>query len=71
MSITFSRRTGIPLGLVTLAVAIFMTGCPGPAGPAGPPGPAGSGGGPPYVWICTPAHFPNGAGSPRSDLYVL
>ncbi|HEX3282359.1 MAG TPA: hypothetical protein VHR36_14075 [Pyrinomonadaceae bacterium] len=46
-------------------------GAPGPAGPQGPAGPAGSGGGPPYVWICTPAHRPNAAGSPRDDVYVF
>lgn len=53
----------------------------GPAGPqgasgaAGPPGPAGapgsSSGGPPYVWVCTPAHRPNASGSPRDDVYVF
>jgi hypothetical protein len=42
---------------------------PGPPGPAGPPG--SSAGGPPYVWICTPAHFTNGGGGPRSDVYVF
>ena len=32
----------------------------GPAGPAGPPGPPGSSsGGPPFVWVCTPANRPN------------
>ncbi|HYX70575.1 MAG TPA: hypothetical protein VE825_15680 [Terriglobales bacterium] len=47
-------------------------GPPGPAGPEGPPGPAGSSaGGPPFVWICTPANFPLSAGSPRADLYVF
>ena len=30
----------------------------GPAGPQGPQGPAGeSGGGPPFVWVCTPANY--------------
>jgi hypothetical protein len=48
----------------------------GPAGPAGPPGPqgaagSGSGGGPPYVWVCTPAHRPNSGGSPRDDVYIF
>ena len=41
----------------------------GPEGPPGPPGP--SSGGAPFVWVCTPASFPNGAGSPRSDLYIF
>jgi hypothetical protein len=45
------------------------TGPTGPAGPAGPPGP--SSGGPPFVWACTPAHLPNAAGSPRSDIYIF
>lgn len=55
-----------------------VTGPPGPAGstgPAGAPGPAGppgpSAGGPPYVWVCTAAHFPNGGGGPRDDVYVF
>jgi hypothetical protein len=71
MSLRFLIR-GNPssVGLVLLALVSLTTACQGPPGPPGPPGPAGSGGGPPYVWICTPAHFPNGAGSPRSDLYV-
>lgn len=75
MSIIPSSRTGSAcVGLVILAVAIMASGCQGPPGPAGPPGPVGppgAGGGPPYVWFCTPAHFPNGAGSPRSDLYII
>jgi hypothetical protein len=48
------------------------TGAKGDAGPQGPEGPAGpSSSGPPYVWICTPAHRPAGGGSPRSDVYVF
>src|SRR5262249_46826128 len=47
----------------------------GPAGPQGPQGPQGppgsSAGGPPFVWVCTPANFPNSAGSPRADIYVF
>jgi hypothetical protein len=50
-------------------------GPPGPTGPAGPTGPTGppgpSSGGPPYVWICTPASYPNTGGSPRADVYVF
>jgi len=72
MSVKASSRTGIAwFGLVILTVAFVASGCQGPPGPPGPPGPSGSGGGPPYVWVCTPAHFPLGAGSPRSDLYVF
>ena len=54
----------------------------GPEGPAGPTGPAGADGedgedgedatsGPPFVWICTPAHYPLAGGNPRADLYVF
>ncbi len=42
----------------------------GAQGPQGPPGPSSSGG-PPFVWICTPASYPNASGSPRADLYVF
>ena len=45
------------------------TGATGPAGPAGPPGP--SSGGPPFVWVCTPAHLYHGAGTNTSNLYVF
>ncbi len=48
------------------------TGPGGATGPAGPAGPAGaSAGGPPYVWVCMPAHRPNTIGSQRLDLYVF
>jgi hypothetical protein len=44
----------------------------GPTGPPGPPGPPGSSsGGPPFVWVCTPASFPNAGGGPRADVYVF
>src|SRR5215467_4965236 len=47
----------------------------GPAGPQGPQGPQGppgsSAGGPPFVWVCTPAFFRQAAGSPRADVYVF
>jgi hypothetical protein len=44
----------------------------GPQGPPGDPGPPGpSSGGPPFVWVCTPAHLANGGGSNRSHLYVF
>jgi hypothetical protein len=57
--------------VASLAVLFTLTACtPGPAGPSGPAGPPGASG-PPYVWVCTPAHLPNSAGSPRSDLYVF
>jgi hypothetical protein len=45
------------------------TGATGPAGPAGPPGP--SSGGAPFVWSCSPAHYPNSGGGQRADLYVF
>jgi hypothetical protein len=44
-------------------------GPPGPAGPAGPPGSASVG--PPYVWICTPAHYPLSGSNPRADVYAF
>src|SRR5204863_4846750 len=44
------------------------TGATGLAGPAGPPGP--SSGGPPFVWICTPAYLPMSGSNTRADLYV-
>jgi hypothetical protein len=44
-------------------------GAPGPAGPPGPPGP--SSGGAPFVWVCTPAQYPNRGGGARADLYVF
>lgn len=44
-------------------------GDPGPAGPAGPPGPSSSG--PPFVWICTPAHLYHNGGTNTSNLYVF
>ena len=48
------------------------TGPPGPKGDPGDPGPPGpSSGGPPFVWVCTPAHLANGGGSNRSHLYVF
>jgi hypothetical protein len=48
------------------------TGAQGPQGPQGPVGPPGaSSGGPPFVWVCTPAFYPNTAGSPRADLYIF
>jgi hypothetical protein len=56
-------------------------GNPGPQGPQGiqgaqgiqgPQGPQGaSAGGPPFVWVCTPAVYPLAAGNPRADLYVF
>lgn len=72
MNVTAVRRAGLPwLGFLT-AVLIAQSGCQGPAGPPGPPGPPGSSaGGPPYVWICTPAVYPMSAGNPRADLYVF
>jgi len=73
-----------PAGPVGPAGPAGAAGAPGATGPAGPEGPKGatgaagatgppgpSSGGPPYVWICTPAHRPSGGGSPRSDVYVF
>ncbi len=47
-------------------------GPPGPEGPPGPPGPPGpSAGGPPFTWICTPAHYPLSGSNTAADLYVF
>lgn len=47
-------------------------GDPGPAGPPGPTGPPGpSSGGPPFVWVCTPAHLYHNGGTNTSNLYVF
>ena len=69
MSITSVKRAGVAC-LAFLAL-VLLIGCQGPPGPAGPPGPSGSGGGPPYVWVCTPAHWPNMGSNSRADLYVF
>jgi hypothetical protein len=59
MNITRARRASIScVAGVLLIASIACT--PGP--------PAASG--PPYVWVCTPAHFPLGGGGPRQDVYV-
>lgn len=48
------------------------TGPQGLTGPAGPQGPAGiSAGGPPFVWVCTPASFPGVGSNTRADVYVF
>ena len=59
--------------LAGIALAFFIASfaCVGPQGPPGPPGPSGSGGGPPYVWVCTPADFPNAGSNTGADLYVF
>ena len=45
------------------------TGATGATGPTGPPGP--SSGGPPFVWVCTPAHLYHNGGTNTSNLYVF
>ncbi len=63
-----------PAGPAGPAGPTGSTGDPGPAGPPGPPGPAGppgpSASGPPFVWICAPAYFPQSGSNTRADLYV-
>ena len=72
MSVNFVRRAGVAcFGFLALLLSIAQSGCQGPPGPPGPAGPPGSGGGPPYVWICTPANYANTGGGPRADLYVF
>ncbi|MGZ5435615.1 MAG: hypothetical protein ACXW3F_06115, partial [Pyrinomonadaceae bacterium] len=39
-------------------------------GEAGPPGPS-SGGGPPFIWVCTPAQYPNSGPGHPANLYVF
>ena len=44
----------------------------GPEGPEGPQGPPGSSaGGPPFTWICTPAHYPLSGSNTPANLYVF
>ena len=46
-------------------------GATGAIGPAGPQGPAGtSAGGPPYVWVCTPANYFSGSNT-SAALFVF
>jgi len=61
----------LTLYLTTIASLIALISCTGPPGPPGPPGPAGSGGGPPYVWICTPARFSNAGSNAPAEAYVF
>ena len=66
------RHSSIVCLVCVAATSLFgLTACVGPQGPPGPAGPPGSGGGPPYIWICTPAHRPSAGGSPRDDVYVF
>jgi hypothetical protein len=61
-----------PQGLQGAQGSQGMQGLQGPQGDPGPQGPAGaSAGGPPYVWICTPAFYPQSSGAPRADVYVF
>jgi hypothetical protein len=59
------------LSCLAFVFLIASLACVGPQGPAGPPGASGSGGGPPFVWICTPAYFANGGSNTRADIYVF
>ncbi|MEP6742473.1 MAG: hypothetical protein ABJB61_08230 [bacterium] len=56
--------------VASLSVIVTIA-CVGPQGPPGPPGPSGSGGGPPYVWVCTPASYPMAGSNTPADLYVF
>ncbi len=69
MSIDFARRAGIACFAFVLLMAPIA--CVGPQGPPGPPGPSGSGGGPPYVWVCTPAQYGNAGGTTSADVFVF
>ena len=71
---TFSLALGLvgPQGPPGPAGPQGAIGPQGAQGPQGPQGPAGaSAGGPPFVWVCTPALYPMSAGNPRADLYVF
>ena len=72
MNTPFSGRARMA-GFLALLILSVQIGCQGPAGPPGPPGPPGpsAGGGPPYVWVCTPAIYPMSGSNPRADLYVF
>src|SRR5712692_4547638 len=50
-----------PAGATGPAGPTGATGATGATGPAGPPGP--SSGGPPFVWVCTPAHLYHNGGT--------
>ena len=69
MSLSFARRWYFSFTFVLLLSVQFA--CQGPPGPPGPPGPAGVGGGPPYVWVCTPASYPMSGSNTRADLYIF
>ena len=58
-----------PAGSTGATGAAGAIGPIGPIGPAGPPGP--SSGGAPFVWVCTPARFPNAGGNGPAELYVF
>jgi len=61
-----------PVGPAGPTGATGATGATGPAGPPGPTGPPGpSSGGPPFVWICTPAYLPQSGSNTKADLYVF
>ncbi len=68
MSVNSVRRAGMTC--IALIFLMAPIGCVGPQGPPGPPGPSGSGGGPPFVWVCTPASFYN-AGNSTGNIYVF
>jgi hypothetical protein len=65
-----SFLSAYPLIILSVLVLTSCQGPPGPPGPAGPPGSA-SGGGPPFIWVCTPAHYPNTGPGHFSGVYVF
>ena len=68
------RRSSLPAYFLLAASLIVLASCTGPAGPPGPPGPPGSGGssgGPPFIWVCTPAHYSNTGPGHFSGIYVF
>jgi hypothetical protein len=74
---TFALALGLvgPQGPQGPAGPQGSAGAQGPVGPQGPQGPQGvagaSAGGPPFVWVCTPAFFATSGGTTRGDFYVF
>ena len=66
------RRSSLPAYVLLAASLMVLTSCTGPAGPPGPAGaPGSSSGGPPFIWVCTPAHYPNTGPGHFSGVYVF
>lgn len=73
MSANPTRTSAHARNALLVSTLLFVTaGCQGPQGPPGPPGPPGApAGGPPYVWVCTPANYPNSASNTPADVFIF